>query len=89
MKKFIAALLGMAVMSAPFAHDFGRPHHPYEPHPHHGMRHPGPHHHGHHPHMPPPPRHRVVVHEHYHGSHVADAIIIGSAIVTAAAILSD
>jgi hypothetical protein len=53
------------------------------------MRHPGPHHHGHHPHMPPPPRHRVVVHEHYHGSHVADAIIIGSAIVTAAAILSD
>ncbi len=89
MKKLIAALLGMAVMSAPFAHDFGGPHHPHGPYPHHEMRHPAPHHHGHHPHMPPPPRHRVEVHEHYHGNRVADAIIVGSAIVSAAVILSN
>lgn len=90
MKKLIAALLGMAVMSAPFAHDFHGPHHPHgHHHPHHEMRHHGPHHHHGHPHMPPPPRHRVEYHEHYHGGGVAEAVIVGGAIVTAAVILAN
>ena len=90
MKKLIAALLGMAVMSAPFAHDFGGPHHPHGHHPHHAMRHHHPYHPHGHPHMPPPPpRHHVEYHEHYHGSNVAEAVIVGGAIVTAAVILSN
>ncbi len=90
MKKLIAALLGMAVMSAPFARDFDGPHHPHGHQPRHAMRHQGPHHphHGH-PHAPPPPRRHVTYHEHYHGNNVAEAIIVGGAIVTAAVILSN
>ncbi|MGN0918557.1 MAG: hypothetical protein ACI4NO_05385 [Oxalobacter sp.] len=86
MKKIIAALLGMAVMSAPFAHDFHGPRHPQGHRPHHEMRRHSSHH-GH-PHIPPP-RHRVEYHKHYHGNNVAEAVIVGGAIVTAAVILAN
>lgn len=81
MKKLIAAILGMAVISAPFARDFGGPH--GEPHhrPHYEMRHDA-----------PPPRHRDAPpprHRDHHGHVIADAIIAGSVITAAAIILAD
>ncbi len=81
MKKLIAAILGMAVISTPFAHDFGGPHGgPHHP-PHYSMRHDA----------PPPPRHRDVPQPHrdHHDHVIADAIIAGSVITAAAIILAD
>ena len=87
MKKMIVALLGMAVISAPFARDLGGPHGGPDNHPpRHEMRHhDAPPHHG--PrHEPPPPRHEY---RNDDRDLLGTAIVVGGAVAATAIIMSE
>ena len=88
MKKLIALLIGISMISTASAHGFRGGHGEYRHGPRHEMRYDRHYHPRHHRAPPPPPRH-AHYHDRHHSNVVAGAIIAGGLVAASAILLAD